>query len=206
MFRLVRYYIKQSWLLVVSAFVFGLLLAVTNSIWSGRIEQNKNDKLDNLMSGLIADAEFAPAISDIQIDCAKGKFVKVNVYKAADKSGRSKGFCFNASGAGFADKIELVIAVDAKFEKVLGYNVLSSNETPGFGDQIDDYYFCSQFSGAPVGQLVLNKSGDSKIINSEIIAISGATVSSDAVVSIFNSFVEQVKAKTQEEGLLSDGK
>ncbi|MGB8226329.1 MAG: hypothetical protein WCE45_05620, partial [Sedimentisphaerales bacterium] len=56
MLKAVKHYIEQSWLLLVSAFVFGLLLALANTAWSPRVEQNKKDKLDGLMKSLITDA------------------------------------------------------------------------------------------------------------------------------------------------------
>ncbi|MDD5133859.1 MAG: FMN-binding protein [Phycisphaerae bacterium] len=206
MLKKVWLYIEQSWLLIVSSFIFGLLIAVTNTAWQPRIEQNKKDKLNNLMNVLIADAEFELAVPDVQVDLGRGKFAKSNVYKAIGPAGSCKGYCFGAEGAGFADKIELVIAVDAAFEKIEGYSVLSSNETPGFGDQIVNDFYRQQFIGAPLGKLNLEKTGDDKKIDDEIVAISGATVSSTAVVNIFNNYLEQMKAKITAEGISADGK
>ena len=207
MLKAIIEYIEKSWLLIVSAFVFGLLLALTNSAWSGKIEQNKTDKLNNLMSTLITDAnKFELAVKDAPVDLGKGRIVKSDVYKALASDGKTLGFCFRAEGSGFADKIELVIAADASFEKLIGYSVLKSNETPGFGDQIKGDYFRKQFEGAPVTKLDLLKKGDPKKIDSDIIAISGATVSSTAVVDIFNNFLEQIKKQVSEKGLLSNGK
>lgn len=205
MLKMIKYYIQQSWLLIISAFFFGLLLAVTNAAWSGRIEENKIRKLNELMSSLVADSEFTVVLSDVEVEIGKGKIVKTDLYKADGKDGKRSGFCFIASGPGFADKIELVIAVDAAFEKIAGYNVLSSNETPGFGDQIVNDYYRRQFIGAPVEKLTISKGKEqeAKIIDSEIIAISGATVSSDAVVKIFNNFTEPLKSEVSAAGLLT---
>ena len=81
-----------------------------------------------------------------------------------------------------------------------------SNETPGFGDKINnaDHYFAKQFAGTPAVALELSKVADWKVIDgdSEIVAITGATITSDAVVSIFNTYIEQVKAQLKEKGLL----
>jgi electron transport complex protein RnfG len=206
MLKKVWLYIEQSWLLIVSSFVFGLLIAVTNAAWQPRIEQNKKDKLNKLMKVLIADAKFELAVPDVQVDLGRGKFAKSDVYKAIGPDGSCKGYCFGAEGSGFADKIELVIAVDAAFEKIEGYSVLSSNETPGFGDRIVNDFYRRQFIGAPFGKLNLEKKGDDKKIDDEIIAISGATVSSTAVVNIFNNYLEQIKSKITAEGTGIDGK
>jgi electron transport complex protein RnfG len=198
----VKYFFEQSWLLIVSAFCFGLLLAVANAGWSDLITQNEINKRNDLMRALIADANsFDLAITEANIPGNKGKVLKTNIYKALDSRGDTAGFAFIAVGAGFADKIKLVVAVDSNCEKLLGYKVLASNETPGFGDKIKEEFLSAQFIGAPVGRLELVKSGNAKSIDSEIIAISGATVSSEAVVKTFNMYIEVVKEQLQKEGL-----
>ena len=173
----VKHFFKQSWLLIIASFCFGLLIAITNAAWSPRIEQNKKEKLDGLRRGLIADANnFELAAKDVKIVGKKGKVTKTDVYKALDSAGDNIGFTFIATGAGFADKIELVIAVDSKCEKFFGYKVLKSNETPGFGDKIKEDFLGNQFKGTPVGEVELVKSGKAEKIDSQIVAISGATV------------------------------
>jgi len=108
-------------------------------------------------------------------------------------------------GSGFADKIKLVLTVDAAFENLAGFGVLASNETPGFGDKIKNDYLRNQFIDAPAVQLVLSKTGDDKKIDNEIVAITGATVSSEAVVKILNNYIGQIKTYMQVEGLLNNG-
>jgi electron transport complex protein RnfG len=206
MFR-IKHFIKQSWLLIVSAFVFGLLIAVTNAALSGRITGNEENKLYNLMRGLIIDAnKFQVAIEGAQIPDGKGKVNQTDIYRAIGIGNRNVGFAFVATGAGFADKIKLVIAVDGGCEKFFGFKVLSSNETPGFGSRIKEDEFGRQFRGVPTGALEVVKTGDVEEIDSQIVAISGATVSSEAVVSIFNTYTEGVRRRLQEKGLISNGK
>ena len=121
----VKYFFQQSWLLIVASFLFGLLIAVTSASLDKRIQQNLKDKLDNLMKELISDAnDFAVAIEQAQIPVAKGKVAVTDIYQALDANDNSIGFAFEAVGAGFADKIKIVIAVDGKFEKFLGFKVL----------------------------------------------------------------------------------
>ncbi|MHC4658468.1 MAG: FMN-binding protein [Planctomycetota bacterium] len=202
----VKHFFQQSWLLIVASFFFGLLIAVTNAAWSGRILQNEIDKRNDLMRALITDANsFDVAAEAVEIPAAKGKTVETDIYKALDSSGRTIGFAFIAVGSGFADKIKLVIAVDDKCEKFFGFKVLASNETPGFGDKIKQDYFGNQFRRAPVGKLELVKTGDEEKIDSEIVAISGATVSSEAVVETFNIYIGKVKEQLQTKGLIGNG-
>jgi electron transport complex protein RnfG len=198
----IKHFFQQSWLLIVASFCFGLLIAVTNAAWSGRILQNEIDKRNDLMITLITDANsFDVAVEAAEIPAAKGKVLKTDIYQALDRGGRTVGFAFIAVGSGFADKIKLVIAVDAKCEKFFGFKVLASNETPGFGDKIKEDYLGSQFKGASADKLELVKTGDEKKIDSEIVAISGATVSSEAVVKTFNTYIDKVKEQLQTKGL-----
>jgi electron transport complex protein RnfG len=186
--------------LIISAFCFGLLLAIANAAWSPRILQNEKDKLNKLIVGLVSDAnDFQVVIDDVNIPGERGKITKTDIYRARDAEGKTAGFAFVGVGSGFADKIKLVIAIDSKCEKLLGFDVLSSNETPGFGDKIKEKGFRNQFKGIAVGNLELIKAGKTKDI--EIVAISGATVSSESVVKIFNTYIDKIKEKIQEAGL-----
>jgi len=202
----IKHFIQQSWLLIVSSFFFGLLIAIANAAWSPRIEQNKIDKLNHLTAALLPDARHFIDLDtldiEIEIESAKGKRKKIKVYKAVSGADECVGWSFNAAGSGFADKIELVIAVDKDFQKLAGFDVLASNETVGFGDKIKYDYFQDQFKGVPAEKLKLVKTGDAKKIDSEIVAISGATVSSEAVVKIINHYLTQVKGQMQKKGLI----
>lgn len=205
MIRLLKHFVEQSWLLIVSAFVFGLLIAVTYAALKPRIDQNEIDKLNNLMGELIEDANFAELDTKAQVELGKGKVAETTIYKAVSLSQQHVGYCFVAEGPGFADKIKLVIAVDENFEKLFGYRVLATNETPGFGDRIQFDYYMSQFEGAPVAGLRLSRTGDVSQIDDEIVAISGATISSEAVIKIFNNYLAQIESVLKAEGLIGDG-
>lgn len=196
----IKYFLEQSWLLIISAFCFGLLLAIANAAWSERIHQNEIYKLNELIVGLVNDAnDFEIVIQDVNIPGGRGKITKTDIYRVLDVQRKTAGFAFVAVGSGFADKIKLVIAVDSKCEKFLGFDVLSSNETPGFGDKIKEDKFRDQFKGIAAGNLELIKAGEAK--DSEVLAISGATVSSEAVVKIFNTYIGKIKEKLQTAGL-----
>jgi len=207
-----KHFIEQSWLLIVASFAFGLLLAATNYALEPMIIQNKIDKLNSKAAVLLPAAKhFVPLELDdanaIEIMSARGKPVVIDAYKGISADDNGVGWAFSVSGSGFADKIELVVVVDNSFEKMMGYGVLSSNETPGFGDKINDpELFGNQFKGVPVGQFKLIMTGDRSKIDSEIVAISGATISSEAVVRILNDSLEQIKEQMQKKELIGDGK
>ena len=203
---MIKNFIEKSWLLIFASLGFGLLLAGTNEFLGPKIIEQQKKKFNDLAGAMVQGAESFESVdpNGLDIISVKGKPAKVDVKKGVNKEGETIGWAFIAEGAGFADKIQIVIGVDAKFEKLLGFGVLLSNETPGFGDKIGkpEHPFVTQFPGSPVQELTLLKIGDYKKIDAEIIAISGATITSDAIVAIFNTYIDQVKTILQEEGLL----
>ena len=200
----IKYFVQQSWLLIVSSFCFGLLLAITNAAWSPRIEQNRINKLNALAGRLIPGADFIPLEKSgvvIEVISLKGDRKKIDVYKAMSGE-QCLGWSFNAVGPGFQDKIELIIAVDKDFETIAGFDVLASNESPGTGAKIKEKDFQKQFKGKPAAKLELIKSGQAK--DNKILAISGATISSEFVVEIINHYIKVVRQEMQKKGLLGN--
>ncbi len=204
----IKYFFQQSWLLIVAAFFFGLLIAVANAAWEGRIRQNEEDKFNNLATDIFGqDVNFPPEdTEEFEVQLGRNKTRLTQIQKAFSTDGKHIGWVFKCEGSGFADKIKLVLAVDAGFEELRGFGVLASNETPGFGDQIKLPSYRNQFVGKPAVELVLVKTGTPDKNDPKIVAISGATVSSQAVVDIINKFVTQIKNEMQEKGRIGNVK
>lgn len=201
----VKLFFRESWLLVACAFLFGLLLAVTDAAWAPKIAQNKIDKTNAMLQSIFTDGhEFEKLPEKIDILSGKVKTGESTVYKVTT-DGRIVGWAFTAEGFGFADKIQLIVGVDAAFKKMRGFAVVSSYETPGFGDRIKGDFYRNQFVGAPAANLNLVKGGDPSAIDSDIVAITGATVSSTAVVNIINRYMDTVKQAMVSKGVISSG-
>jgi electron transport complex protein RnfG len=199
------YFIQQSWLLIASSLFFGLILAIANAAWTPKIEANKIQKLDKLMAALLPDAKQFQFVGQIPIESPAQQKQEIKLYKGVSAAGQNVGWAFGASGYGFADIIELVVAVDSDFQKIAGYEVLSSNETPGFGDQVKLHWYRDQFAGIPAETLQLERSGNPDIKDDQLVAITGATISSRAVVNIINNTLLPLKTQMQKEGLLTGG-
>jgi len=192
-------FIRESWLLIVASLCFGILLAGVNYALKPKIDANASSKQNEALKELLINAQSFEAV--VKDQTVENIGAPVTVYKGVN-NGQCEGWVFGATGPGYADRIDLLIAVDAKFEKIIGYNVLFSNETVGFGDKIKNSFFKDQFVGAPAAKLELFKMGDDKVINAEIIAISGATVSSNAAVEIFNQYLPNIKALLIQKGMI----
>jgi electron transport complex protein RnfG len=203
----IKYFFQQSWLLIVAAFVFGVLIASANAAWREKIYYNLNVyKFNKLAKEVLPQAaNFEDALQNMTIKTPSGKKMTTTIKKALGENGDIIGWAFICKGPGFQGEIQLILVVDKSFEKIIGFGVLSSSETPGFGDKIKNAYYRDQFEGAPAGELTLTKTGDPKKIDSDIVAISGATVSSQAVVNIINEFLPKVKQQMQAEGLIGNG-
>jgi electron transport complex protein RnfG len=108
------------------------------------------------------------------------------IYAGYDEAGELVGFAIPAEGAGFQDTIKLIYGYDPARQRVVGMQVLESRETPGLGDKIiKDNSFLDCFRDLAISpDVVAVKTGRTQ--DHEIDAISGATISSVAVVRIIN--------------------
>ena len=135
-----------------------------------------------------------------------GKLVKVGeegaepgqiLYGAYGDDGGFMGYAIVGSGNGFQDTIRLLYGYDPVDRAVVGMHILESKETPGLGDKIyKDPKFVSQFSHIDVDRVIeLVKGGRTE--DNQVDAITGATISSEAVVKIINSAHEKWDDKTK---------
>ena len=115
-----------------------------------------------------------------------------NIYEGLDSSGKLVGYAFVGKGPGYQGIIKVMIGVDPEFKKTLAIEILESVETPGLGQKITMPFFRGQFQNlniVPFIKLVKKK----PVASNEVQAITGATISSTAVVDIVNSTVAEIK-------------
>ena len=91
---------------------------------------------------------------------------------------------------GYSKGLVLVVGIDAN-GSVIGYEVAESSETPGLGTQITEDDFRNQFTGKTAA--VTGVKGDPKS-DTEVSVISGATLSSNAVINGVNLALESYPA------------
>jgi len=105
-----------------------------------------------------------------------------------DEAGRRLGVAITAAEPGFQELLTLMIGFDPGSGTLIGYKVLDQMETPGLGDMIErDSGFGGQFAGR-VAPLVGVK-GRAGTPPNEVQTITGATISSRAVIRIINNGV-----------------
>ena len=89
-------------------------------------------------------------------------------------NGETVGYCVNVIGKGFGGDINLMVGYQPD-KSIRGVSIVSHGETPGVGSKVGDAAHLSQYIGLS-GDLTISKRGDA-----DITAISGATISSNAV-------------------------
>lgn len=116
------------------------------------------------------------------------------VYAGLRDDGSLVGYAIPAEGGGFQDTIKLLFGFDPRTGKIVGYRVLDSRETPGLGDRIfKDKPFVAQFKDLAVEPTVILTKPGQGTQPFEVDSISGATISSRAVVKILNGAMGEWK-------------
>ena len=105
-----------------------------------------------------------------------------------DAAGARIGVAGVAAEPGFQELLTLMIGFDPSTGALTGYKVLDQKETPGLGDKVEvDKSFGAQFAGriAPIKGVKAVVAGNP----SQVQTITGATISSRAVIRIINNAV-----------------
>ena len=176
-------YIVQAWLVILLSLCFGGALAGVQIALSQRIAANKLAETMGQIPWLVPGAERAASREE--------EVAGQRVYRAFS-GGEQIGWVIPCGGQGFADRIELLVGVDVEVEKVTGVYVLEQKETPGLGNKIVEEGWRSQFVGkTAMGGLTVTKTGART--DSEIDAVTGATISSESVCQIANQVLGKMR-------------
>lgn len=176
--------------LAVAGMLSGLLLASTYQATRPIIESNKARELR------LAVFKVVPGSARLQkLVLRDGQLVAVpesektaepSIFAAYADDGSFLGYAIANEGAGFQDQIRLLFGYDPTRGRVVGMHILASRETPGLGDKIfKDADFVANFGDLAVAPAITVVK-DGRDADNEVDAITGATISSKAVVSIIN--------------------
>lgn len=173
-------------LLIISA-VAALLLALTNSVTAGTIAQRSEQANAEARKLVLDSAETFEEVKDVNTDNSKGIEV-AEVYEAKDASGNTVGYTLKVVPSGYGGDIELMVGIDSANSQVSGINVVSNSETAGLGARSTEPEFSDQYKGKPLEELSVLKNGTPG--DTEIKAISGATITSTAVTNGVDAAIE----------------
>jgi len=117
-----------------------------------------------------------------------------SIFAGYDSTGALVGIAVPAEEPGFQDIIAGIYGYNPNSKAIIGFAVLDSKETPGLGDKITkDVDFQTNFVALSVEpEIVVVKKGEKKNPN-EVEAITGATISSKAVVRLLQKSLGEWK-------------
>jgi Na+-translocating ferredoxin:NAD+ oxidoreductase subunit G len=150
--------------LTIASLISGLVIACVYFITEPYAVKQRIRIKNMAMKELIVPA------TDFQLINAKDEW-----YEALNNGSRI-GYIISSETKGYGGEIRLLVAVD-NTEKIIGYKILSHNETPGLGDRADQPKFKNQFQGKKIENLEVVKNHE----EGKIDAITGATITSTAV-------------------------
>lgn len=133
--------------------------------------------------------EILPSAGKIKpIDGALGNPIIQENFPAIEKiyAIDDKPAAFIASGTGYEGTIKVLIVMDNSEEKIAGIRVLEQGDTPLYADSIKESWFADKFKGLGLSEY-LNRVVLDPQKPTDIVQVTGASLSSQAVINNVNS-------------------
>jgi electron transport complex protein RnfG len=200
---------KDALSLTLIAVILGVLLGTFHEITKEPIanqeKQTKTNALKNVLPGAerFEEIDISDKKNEIQSSLKKdGMNAQIidEVYKGVDRSGNFSGYAVTVtSQEGYGGDIQLTVGI-ADDHTTNGISFLELDETAGLGMNADTDKFKEQFKGKKVDAFEYTKDGATS--DDQIDAISGATVTTNAVTNAVNACIH-VSGMLDKEGMKS---
>jgi len=168
---------KISLTLAIICAIAAAALAAVNQMTQKAIAINSQKELTESLKIIYPQAERFEQIgitgTTPESPTENKEFTLLDLYQAFQRN-ETIGYVFKVESRGYGGQIVFLIAVSTQNNTMIGMKVLEHQETPGLGSEITSPHFQNQFKGKSLS--------DRFEINQDIQAISGATISSRAVI------------------------
>lgn len=176
---------------VLFAFLFVFLLSLANSATAEQVKLNEEEKEYKALFAVLGLADSNSARKELFPEGLPEYPLNL------ENDGRSI-WINRFSGKGLWGTINGILAIDSDSSRIAGLALLSHSETPGLGGRIDEPWFKTQFSGEKIGSVGIRLkkgtgTGDPDPDNSEVDAVTGASLTSAAVEVIVNDQIHMWK-------------
>lgn len=174
----------------------GGALSLVNSWADPKIKYNElQEKLAAIMEVIPGGVDSTPLS---ELVTAEEGISLPDAYQVLDAAGNPLGWALTGAGNGFQGKIHLMVGLSNDLTETRGLKVLKDTETPGLGTKIRDGDFPRQF-------FTIEGNGHLRVVEglrvvkraranaSEVEYITGATISSKAVVAILNDIIPELR-------------
>lgn len=189
-----RKFVAESWMILLLGVVFAILLAGAQTTLQPTIRVNQQKALNDAIGMVVPGTARTEKVSVAGYDR--------EVFKCIGADGQSVGWAIDAAGMGFADQIRAVVGLSPDAEKITGLKVIENVETPGLGNKIaaepeseSDHVWADQFRE-------MNAASEMKVVKrppspgqNEVQAVTGATISSNAVTELAGKAIQRVRAE-----------
>ncbi len=203
---------------LILSLIFVGILAVMYRASEPRIERQQREAYEKTILSLAADS--LASLSGLQAQALESDYPTSfkNHIGALDEDsfarktfevkyeGQPIAYVFDVGGKGLWGTMRALVATSLDLQTLLGLNVYDQSETPGLGGRIEEEWFTSQFKGKPV----LEKSspiefemvpeGQKEIQPQQLRQITGATITSKAVVDMIRDELAEIAKSRTEEG------
>lgn len=191
--------LKDSLILFGITLIAGLLLGGVYAITKGPIVKTQNDKKQEAYQAVFADAAEFQDMAQASVEDAAEVLTAAGydkdrideVKQAVDASGTPLGYVMTVTSTeAYSGELQLTVGIcmDGTVNQI---SFLSLSETMGLGMEAKQPAFYEQFSNKRADAFFCTKSG--AVTDSEIDALSGATITSNAVTNAVNASIAYAK-------------
>lgn len=178
--------VKLGLILLAICLVAAVALGVTNEMTIGKILEQRELTNQLARQAVLPEAtSFEPVEADKLASIQGNEPIVMEVFNGL-KDGNLVGFVIKTTPTGFGGAVEVTTGISAD-GKVSGVRIGTHAETPGLGANATLPSFYEQYNGMPATQeLGVSKTAKS---DTEIMAITGSTITSRAVTDGVNSSI-----------------
>jgi RnfABCDGE-type electron transport complex G subunit len=178
----------------------GGFLATVGILTKERIAANKQKEIEDAILTVVPGTESSQKLYEEK---------DLSVYGGKDNKGTLLGFAIYASGVGFQDKITLMFGTDPRVSRIRRLTILDQKETPGLGAKITDQesflkYWKDKDCTQPLSLHKPATSSPEELGTAEVNTITGATISSEAVLNTVNLSLDRLRRLKSEGKLASE--
>lgn len=190
---------KSGLILLIISFVAAMSLALTNEVTKDKIVEQRTMANELAKKEVLPEAtRFEDITGEMALEITENFSPIVESYVGYDASDAVVGYVFKSKPTGFGGPLEVVTGINLNSE-VTGLRVGSHLETPGLGAKGTNADYYEQYAGKSATEWI----GVSKTAatGNDIQAITGATISSDAITVGANASIDAFQMIIEQGGV-----
>ena len=192
---------KLVFALAIAGLLSGIILVSTFLYTNPLIKANKEAAIQRAIFKVLPECDSYVSLKLEEGELIENVVVESNkeepdkdellIYAGYNESKELIGFAIPGSEPGFQDVIGVMFGYDYAQKVIIGFEVLESKETPGLGDKIfKDVEFQANFIALAVEPEIIAVKKGKKQKPNEVDGITGATISTKAVVKLLNNTID----------------